>query len=117
MAFCRAPDEPVHVTLEFPDGTVYSGKCQMATINFVNTNPTYIFGEDKFAPLAGPSYTEIELVSYGDDLITFVDDTFEDKVRKERSSTEWRCWHCGRVNERLRELCASCNSPRPFVYR
>ena len=105
----------VYMTLEYPDGYVIHGKCLMASIE---TERPYescasFFGEATVS--IRPSTTTIELVS--GQLFFSESGEYVERVEKERVSPEWQCWYCGRPNKAEREVCASCNAVRQFIYR
>jgi len=108
-------NDHVYMTLEYPDGHIVHGKCFMASVGIEHQYGSY----DSF--LGGeivsisPSITTIELVS--DKLFFSESEEYIERVKKERVSSEWQCWYCGRPNKAEREICASCNAVRQFVYR
>jgi hypothetical protein len=93
------------VTLEFPDGRAYSGKCIAASVTKEVEMVDLYSG-----PLAisGLAHWSMELEGL-DDL-----DITDRSVYA--TATEWMCGYCGTPNERAARKCTECAAPRPFVY-
>ena len=103
------------MTLEYPDGHVVHGKCLMASVEVERPYEMYDTFSSRDIISIRPSTTTIELVS--DQLFFSESSEYVERVEKERVSPEWQCWYCGRPNKAKREVCASCNAVRQFIYR
>lgn len=106
----------VYMTLEYPDGHVIHGKCLTTSVEIEHPYGLYNSFDGETVPISiTPSIATVQLVS--DKLFFSESSEYVRRVERERASSEWKCWYCGRPNKAEREICASCNAVRQFVYR
>lgn len=107
--------QQARVTLELPDGTIFSGQAYCAEIR-QDVGLNHIFtpdgNEHRFPHSIGWS---MELRGIGNMFFELQSD-FKDKIDAKRSAIEWICDWCGSVNPKERRKCESCGGNRAFVY-
>jgi len=107
----------VFVTLEYPDGSIFSGQAAVSevTVSQPLTESIALSAGDSWVTreIAGPPEWSVELIGLGA-LQTRA--TFAREVHKEKTASEWRCVYCGAINLREHRQCQGCAAYRPFIY-
>lgn len=107
--------QEIHVTLEMPNGDVFSGQTMVAMLSRTRTvsPPAINFFSGEL--IAEPMTWEMELCGMGE--LTFIPrQDYARRVQTERRAGEWKCGYCGAINDYLDKQCAGCNAWRPFAY-
>ena len=108
--------EQVHVTIEFPDGRIYTGLFQavemMMTVD-VGEPPRSAMDDYASCYIASTSnpIVDLRLISTGTVLTSMAD------ISRAKSASEWLCEYCKGANLRKDLNCCHCAAPRPFIYR
>ena len=93
------------VTLETPDGYVWTGKAMMSTIEYGQAF-------DKFGTVNGPLDWRMDLVGVGSLELTQRDQF----IKQVRGASTWRCVYCGALMQAADLKCAGCGGWRPVIY-
>lgn len=118
MSLSSRIGQPLRVTLELSDGTLFTGQAVCAEVRQVmgeiGVDPYYAFGSiGRFLPVQ--TEWTMELRGIGD--LSFESPTeYRRKVEKTKSAIEWVCDWCGSINPRECRKCESCGGARSFVY-
>lgn len=115
MAFVDRMGQELLVTMELPDGTIFSGKAMCAEIRqAMGADRLYYSGEDAQF-VAGQREWTMELRGIGSMMFEDSGD-FRHKVERKKSAIEWACDWCASINPRRATKCSSCGGARSFVY-
>lgn len=116
MSLWNRMGQPVRVTLELPDGTLWAGQAMCAEVQQqMDIDRLYGFGGGNNRFLPGRLEWTIELRGIGD--LSFKSPTeYRHKVKKTKSAIEWVCDWCGSITPREHRKCESCGGARSFVY-
>lgn len=112
------PSGDIRVTLEMPDGTIYSAPATCVSISVDNQirSPEF-FGEESLFPypaLGEPLGWSMEL--RGHSLVFEQREEFIEEVRREATALEWKCDWCSAVNPKAARKCEACGGWRSFLY-
>ena len=117
-----AGNNSVRVTLETPDGRIWTGMAQSMTVAIdsgmpLDITPLSAAGSEVLRGYYDPHW-RVALFGRGE-MHMLMEENMVDRdeaIQQARTAAEWMCDFCGSVHGRDVRQCQQCGAPRSFVY-